>query len=85
MAKLHTLARRSGREWKPKRETVEGDTVPYELTKQEATFLRAYRKLPQTEQGYIDGIVPGWMELTGLARRNVLEWEQKQGDVDKQK
>ena len=85
LAKLHTIARRSGREWKPKRETVEGDTVPYELTKQEATFLRAYRKLPQVEQRYIGGIVPGWGELTEFAWQNVLEWRKRQENEDKQK
>ena len=85
LAKLHTIARRSGRERKPKRDAVEGDILPYELTKQEAAFLRAYRKLPQTEQGYIDGIVPGWGEQTEFARRNVLEWQKRQGEADNQK
>ena len=85
LAKLHTIAQRSGRERKPKREAVEGETAPYELTKPEAAFLRAYRKLPRTEQGYIDGIVPGWEELTEFARRNVLEWQKRQGEADKQK
>ena len=85
LAKLHTIAQRSGRERKPKREAVEGETAPYELTKPEAAFLRAYRKLPQMEQGYVDGIVPGWGELTEFARRNALEWQKRQGEADKQK
>ena len=85
LVKLHTIAQRSGRERKPKREAVEGETAPYELTKPEAAFLRAYRKLPQMEQGYVDGIVPGWGELTEFARRNALEWQKRQGEADKQK
>ena len=85
LAKLHTIARQSGRERRPKRETVEGETAPYELAKQEAAFLRAYRKLPQVEQRYIDGIVPGWGELTEFAWQNVLEWRKRQENEDKQK
>ena len=63
----------------------EVDSITYGLTAHEAAFLRAYRRLPQTEQGYIDGIVPGWEELTEFARRNALEWQKRQGEEDKQK
>ena len=59
--------------------------MAYELTTREAALIEAYRKLPQTEQGYIDGIVPGWGELTEFAQRNVLEWQKRQGEADKQK
>lgn len=85
MAKLHTLAQRSGRERKPKREAVEGDPVTYELTKQEAALVRAYRKLPQTEQGYVNRIVPSLVQMIEIVRKTGAEWERKQEDTDEQK
>ena len=55
--------------------------MTYELTAQEAALIEAYRRLYPLAQEYISGFVIPLAKLHTIARRDVLEWEQKQGDT----
>ena len=73
LAKLYTLARRSGQERRVKREAVEGALLTYELTKQEAALVRAYRKLEPRDQENARNVVSALAKAVEALSRNAAE------------